>query len=516
MPTPSRARRAERASSHGEVAPALRSSARAGRGVALGRRAARGLAGCAAAWLAAVQPADGAPGTQASDPALQPAEVAFVELSAPKHTYFAHETIALTIAFGFERDFLRERAIQPFQRELDVPARIALPWLDALPGVLWESAAPQAGRATASVALADAAGERVARAVRAEDQLRAGRAFARFELHLELAAASARALELPGARLDFAWARAFEIGFLGGRVALDRSDVAVFAEPLELAIVELPREGRPFAFTGVVGELALRAVAEPRALAAGQSLALRVDVDTASRLATFEAPALDAQAGFDVRGTLVERTPSGFAVRYDLAPRSAAVERVPAIEFAYFDPGPPARYRSAATEPIAIEVRQAEPRELAEPAREPPGEPRRSPRVAAALALAVGLALAVLALLAIRRRGASRARPRRAAVASPAARRFEDAARAARADLAELFAEYLAERLACPVPAVIAPDLAERLRAAGIGADPAERTARLLDAAVAARYGGPPPGDLAESARALVAELDPLFAPAPA
>ena len=60
--------------------------------------------------------------------------------------------------------------------------------------------------------------------------------------------------------------------------------------------------------------------------------------------------------------------------------------------------------------------------------------------------------------------------------------------------------------------AVIAPDLRARLAAAGVPVDLAARTAALLEALVAARYGsGAPSGDTEASARAIVEELEALF-----
>ena len=60
------------------------------------------------------------------------------------------------------------------------------------------------------------------------------------------------------------------------------------------------------------------------------------------------------------------------------------------------------------------------------------------------------------------------------------------------ADLADALAEYLASRLDCPAPSVIAPDLAARLRSAGAPAELAARTAALMERLVNARYGGDP------------------------
>ena len=118
--------------------------------------------------------------------------------------------------------------------------------------------------------------------------------------------------------------------------------------------------------------------------------------------------------------------------------------------------------------------------------------------------VAAGLLGAGLAVLLLR----ARRRPAATSPGTAAARRFHE--RAARADdeLAEAFAEYLGERLGVAAPAVIAPDLAQRLTDAGVESELATRAAAQLDALVAARYGGAPPPDSADATRALVDELE--------
>ena len=75
-------------------------------------------------------------------------------------------------------------------------------------------------------------------------------------------------------------------------------------------------------------------------------------------------------------------------------------------------------------------------------------------------------------------------------------------------DLADAFAEYLAEHLGCPAASVIAPDLPARLEAAGVPPDLAARTAALLELLIAARYGGSPGDGAQAQARELVDALD--------
>jgi hypothetical protein len=80
------------------------------------------------------------------------------------------------------------------------------------------------------------------------------------------------------------------------------------------------------------------------------------------------------------------------------------------------------------------------------------------------------------------------------------------------ADLETALAEFLAAHLGCAPAAVISPDLAERLSAAGVPGDLAGRTAGLVAGLVAKRYGGEGNGGEREEAMDVVRELDSLFA----
>jgi hypothetical protein len=58
---------------------------------------------------------------------------------------------------------------------------------------------------------------------------------------------------------------------------------------------------------------------------------------------------------------------------------------------------------------------------------------------------------------------------------------------------------------------VIAPDLRSRLEAAGVPGEDAARAATLLDALIAARYGGGAPPDALQRAAEVVERLEPAF-----
>ncbi len=337
---------------------------------------------------------------------------AFVEVVATREAYFLHERIRLRARFGFDAAFLDAHAVQPFRQALDVPAQLVLPWAGGLPH---------------AVVLPDLAGTRIEGAPRATFALgdevsqarRAGVDGGRvaFEFERDLLPMGAGELVLPAPVLRYAFTSRFEDSPLHGRVPVDRTDAIVRGAALALRILPLPDEDRPPEFTGAVGRFALRAEAHPRELRLGASLELVVHLEGDGNHGFYEPPGLGALPGFHVRGRFERVTASGRAWVYDLAPRSAAAQAIPAIAFAYFDPDPPGAYRTAWTEPIPITVREA-PREApaaglpAAGARTDPSLREPGAGFAAARSLFVGLAalgaligLAAIVFLVLRMRG---------------------------------------------------------------------------------------------------------------
>jgi hypothetical protein len=79
------------------------------------------------------------------------------------------------------------------------------------------------------------------------------------------------------------------------------------------------------------------------------------------------------------------------------------------------------------------------------------------------------------------------------------------------ADLVLALSEFLSAHLGCPAAAVIRPDLEARLMAKDVPAELAARTRALLDALLAAGYGGQGPIDGRERVTSLVDEIEAAF-----
>jgi len=444
---------------------------------------------------------------------------AFVELSASRERAFVEEPLELRLRFGIEARFLQEHVLQPFQRRLDVPVQVEAGCLDELPGAVaraGEEEAPGAEDAAARRTFVLNDGVAVAR--RLDDLVRDGRTFAAFELRRSFRPVVAGTITIAAPRLRLAHATRFDEDLIRGRVAADRRDAQVEGAPIVIAIEPLPEAGRPARFTGAVGRFTVRADASTRELTAGEPLTLTLTIEGEGNCERFEAPPLDELEGFHVLGRLEERGSRRRRIVCEIAPLSAEVKRVPPLSFTFFDPSPPAGYRMLRTEEITLAVRpDGAARPIAppsDPVADAPGGSGLAQEIAAA-AVAVAAVAALLAWRRARRRATAR-------LADPAAGDAADALdhcrRATGAELAPALADYLAARLRCPPAAVIAPDLAARLAAAGVPPPLAARAAAALTELTGARYrtrtpdGARPAG--AASIGALVAELEDAFSAA--
>jgi hypothetical protein len=194
----------------------------------------------------------------------------------------------------------------------------------------------------------------------------------------------------------------------------DGSEIAS-VPPVVLEVLELPAEGRPPGFAGLLGPLALSFGLTPERVALGGSLRLSVIAQGYTNLWSMPSPreALAAVPDVDVfeqPPELARDAGRALALRryfhFDLVPRKAGVLPLPALRVPYFDPAT-GRYEEATAQLPALRVAQAPARPrapgLPATAAETPRGP--APRLARFVALAAGLgALALAAGLLLRRR----------------------------------------------------------------------------------------------------------------
>lgn len=449
---------------------------------------------------------------------------AFVELVTAKSEYWEKELAKITVRVGIDTAFFRERAIPLLRRGTDLPVHVATrtPSGPSIVGLPAKAHAP--GTPTLTLACDDA----IVAARRVADRVLDGRSFTVVEIDKTIQSRVAGKLLLPAPSLAFAHTTRFVDDFLNGRTAVDRRDETVTTEPSTLTFLPLPEAGRPREFSGAVGRFTLTARFSPSSLGVGEIGRLVLEIAGDGSLASVQAPRLEALRGFHVYGRLEEGGETARIYTYEIAPLREVIRAVPSIQFAFFDPSPPAGYRVLQTEPIAISVRPLPAgRRLDLPAEAlaagpvpgvdeifdlwpvPTGseaDPARAlslPYGFVALALPWVLALGFGALARSRRRAST---PSRRAFATL----LENHARPD-ANHAELLAEFLAAHLGCKPAAMIAPNLAKLLVARGIDAQLASRTERELELLVAQRYAKTATAvenrDIRDLARALAAAL---------
>ena len=336
------------------------------------------------------------------------AQFAFVELETSRPEYYLGQPVQVAVRFGVDSRFLAERAVQPFRQRLDVPVQLHLPWIDDWPAAEWLE--PESG-ATFALATFALNGD-VHTAARRADRVEGERSYEVYEVALRLQPTSARELRFPAPELAVASASRFEENLLDQRVPVDRVDSSTFGAPLAVPVRSLPEAGRPPEFTGAVGHLSI-ASEVPAGVAPGEPLKLQVFVRGEGNLSAFATPAWTGLGGYRVLGILDEQRPDERRWTLDLEPFSDRVRQVPAVELAYFDPGPPAAYRTLRTASVdLLEEGDAADTGLASPVPTPrPAPPESEPagashssRMPLWLGLVGGAALLAMGLVVVLRR----------------------------------------------------------------------------------------------------------------
>jgi hypothetical protein len=306
--------------------------------------------------------------------------------------------------------------------------------------------------------------------------------------------------------------RTGELVIAGGRLRCAVSGgppLDASASATRVQVSELPEEGRPEGFSGLVGALSVELTARPSRLALGSSTRLEVTLRGDANLWDARDPlsgasGLDGVELFPARPRLELEPGVQLAVRrifaYDAVPQREGRLVIPDLRVPYFDPEQ-RRYQFATSPELAIEVGPRAPERAARAARTAPGpqESRRGVLVWALAALAAGGAL----VWGLRRRArGSRGAAILAELEAPGAAQ-DEAARLARA-LRLSLEPRLAGARSAPVEELRAPP----------GAEPAVGVALALLAQVERSRFDPqsPPVPRAAVARAIQA-LGDLRAP---
>lgn len=231
-------------------------------------------------------------------------------------------------------------------------ANLILPWWGRLSGTLEVDTAAIAGQRPTDVALNDTGVVRVHELGRVQE---GGRDMRMFELRRTFVSTRT-------GQLSFA-ASHFEFGRVDRGFFESRREIYYVAWPaFEVEVLSLPEEGRPYEFSGGVGQFSARATVDRRSVDLGESLKLSIEWTGTGNLEFFEPPDLgreEAFGGFRSYGATDRFRGERRVVIYDLAPKSAQVHEIPPVSLSIFDPAT-GHYKSVETNAIPIRVRVPE------------------------------------------------------------------------------------------------------------------------------------------------------------
>lgn len=456
----------------------------------------------------------------------------FLHVRVRPERVYVHEPVRVTFELGVDQSVqVIEKQARSGERYLQL--EVIAPWLEALEGSVPIDAVALDPNRQVYIVHADGRSQRLLPVEFGDRSTRNGRAYHTFRFERRYLPSRAGKLVIPTTSLGF------EVFTGETRVVQDffgahRERVAktyfVYAPEHEVEVLPLPETGRPTSFSGAVGQFVLEARVDRTRVRVGNSVKLIVTIRGEGNLEFFEPPDLGSEIpDFHLLGSKVRREKDFVEATYDLTPLRPDVVATPPVTWNYFDTAPGVeRYVEATAPPIALTVEALPEGEglatlpgedanvvvpgvddifdmipLAE------GEPARAvqDRSRGTLALAIlSPWVAALGWVAWRR-------ARRRALADVAGLRGRGArktfARALEAGTPpfDAFVGYLADRLAVPQAAIIGPDLETRLRERGLDAERAGDVVRVVEAGVAARYGGAGGVDRAR-AESLVSQLE--------
>lgn len=304
-----------------------------------------------------------------------------------------------------------------------------------------------------------------------------------------------------------------------------------FAEsaPLKLTVLDLPAEGRPANFSGLVGQYSIAAQVEPEQATVGEPLTLSVMIAGSAFPAAIALPPLQKQENLAADFRLTADNPQGEVVAdakvftLTLRAKHAGVQAVPPLELNYFNPRS-GRYETARSPALPVRISAARVvtagdieggalstpgQELASSShglfhnydgasclRDQPGNRgfwRDSPAFMALLVLPPLMYFGLLGALILRRRMQGSQQERRS---SGAFRRLcatlDQAAKShsSAADLLEPLRDYCADRLLLRRESITLGDITAALRARGVTAPALENLRKIYEQCEAGKYAG--------------------------
>jgi hypothetical protein len=140
---------------------------------------------------------------------------------------------------------------------------------------------------------------------------------------------------------------------------------SAFSNPIQLKVKPLPMEGRPESFAGEVGQFTMNVNLEPKEVKANEAVTLRVNIRGQGNIKLINEPKLNAPPDverydpkisdhIDKNSGVVQGEKT---FEYLLIPRVPGQQKIPPIEFSYFDPVKK-QYNTLRSEPMELKVTQ--------------------------------------------------------------------------------------------------------------------------------------------------------------
>jgi hypothetical protein len=153
----------------------------------------------------------------------------------------------------------------------------------------------------------------------------------------------------------------FDDPFFGGLQVVTKS---VSTQPIHLKVKPLPVEDRPDNFAGDVGQYTMNVTVDPNEVAVNDALTLKVTISGKGNIRLINEPKVDVpldierydpKITYDVnKGNVISGRKS---FEYLLIPRVPGQQKIPAVQFAYFDPTTE-QYQTLQSGPLAITVQK--------------------------------------------------------------------------------------------------------------------------------------------------------------
>ena len=266
-------------------------------------------------------------------------ELGYFEATDVPRRIYEGQPFELDLSFGWDAKLGVQRA------------RLILPWWQRLRGVVELSPPPR-----------DLSTQEIRFGLNSRSQIqveevpaanREGTEHRAFRLRRRFLATRAGTLEFPESYLEFAE--------LSGTSRLGQTydEYYVHLPALSVEVLAVPEEGRPFEWTGAVGEFFVDRRVDRRDVDVGDSIKLTVSWTGTSNLEFFEPPDLSRVEGFEgfrQLGLDDQFLGDERRVTYDLVPTSPELTEIPPVPLWIFDPAIEG-WRKVESESVPIRVR---------------------------------------------------------------------------------------------------------------------------------------------------------------